>query len=538
MNPDRHDSGTGGQAGPSRPSVGAGPGRGLPPHGSAARASELAGLASRQFRQVPGAPGGWARFLLAHLRWILVVTLVVVGAAAMLAHRQTPMYKSQASVDVWFASPDPTALQGPNMVTEKGIVSSGVVLTKASRSLGVSVADLQRGLSTNVPAGSSIMQIAYSDPVPWIASERAQVIAESYIDYRTPKTPVAAQGAKTPAQSQSLAALHATMITSASRPTSPASPNYLVDIVAALVVGLALAIGSAAVRDHLDDRFRGPADLEAQTGAPVLALVPAFRALPPDPASRLAMTWNPGSVVAEAYRGLRTEVLEAAAAREAGTLLVTSPAWEAKSTVAANLAVALAQSGRHTLLVSADLRWGLAPDLLGVSDDNGLTSVLDWHTDLATALVPPGVRNLRVLPAGPLPADPAEYLQRPALHALFTELRNNADFIIIDAPPVLASADTVPLAHFADMILFVGDARKSTRTQLRSALRELEEAADKVIGCVLYNVGRRRWLRKPVEVPLAEYPPPAGPPRRINNNHEVPPSQRPAKSLDITAGPS
>jgi capsular exopolysaccharide synthesis family protein len=231
-------------------------------------------------------------------------------------------------------------------------------------------------------------------------------------------------------------------------------------------------------------------------------------------------------------------VLEQAAARDARTLLVTSPAWEEKSTVAANLAVALAQSGRHTLLVSADLRWGLAPELLGVGDDNGLTSVLDWQTDLAGALIPPGVRNLRVLPAGPLPADPAEYLQRPALHALFTELRNNADFIIIDAPPVLAAPDAVPLTHFADMVLLVGDARKSTRTQLRSALRELEGAAGKVVGCVLYNVGRTRWLRKPLDVPAAEYPPPAGPPRRINNHHEAPPSQRPTKNLDITAGPS
>jgi hypothetical protein len=73
---------------------------------------------------------------------------------------------------------------------------------------------------------------------------------------------------------------------------------------------------------------------------------------------------------------------------------------------------------------------------------------------------------------------------------------------------------------------------------LRSALRELEDAASKVVGCVLYNVGRTRWLRKPAEVPLPEYPPPAGPPRRINNHHEAPPSQRPTKSLDITAGPS
>src|SRR6266566_9200213 len=82
------------------------------------RGTQLAGLTARQFRRAPGAPGGWNRFLLAHLRWILIITVVVVGAAAAYAHSQTPLYKSQADVDVWFASPDPTAVQGPNMVTE------------------------------------------------------------------------------------------------------------------------------------------------------------------------------------------------------------------------------------------------------------------------------------------------------------------------------------------------------------------------------------------------------------------------------------
>ena len=73
------------------------------------------------------------------------------------------------------------------------------------------------------------------------------------------------------------------------------------------------------------------------------------------------MARNPDSVIAEAYRGLRTRVIAAAAERSARTLLITSPAWEHKSTVAANLAAALAQSGRRTVLVCADFRWGSIP---------------------------------------------------------------------------------------------------------------------------------------------------------------------------------
>ena len=91
------------------------------------RGTQLAGVAARQFRVGPGTPGGWSRFLLAHLRWILIVTLLVVSAAAAYAHHQTPQYKSEADVNVYFTSADPIALQGPNMVTEKGIASSGAV---------------------------------------------------------------------------------------------------------------------------------------------------------------------------------------------------------------------------------------------------------------------------------------------------------------------------------------------------------------------------------------------------------------------------
>jgi succinoglycan biosynthesis transport protein ExoP len=502
------------------------------------RGTQLAGVAARQFRGGPGTPGGWSRFLMAHLRWILIVTLLVVGAAAAYTHHQTPLYKSQADVDVWFASADPTALQGPNMVTEKGIASSGAVLTIASRSLGVPQSVLLKGLSLTVPASSSIMEIGYSNPVPWIARERAQVIAEAYVAYRSPKPAPAQHTTKT--ATLPVITLHATLITRAALPTSPSSPNYLIDIAAALVVGLGLAIGTAAIRDHLDDRFRGPLDLEAQTGVQVLALVPAFRTVGRDPASELALVWSPDSVVAEAYRSLRTRVVAAAATRGARTLLVTSPAWEKRSTVAANLAVALAQSGRRTVLVCADLRWGHAHELLGVDNDEGLTMLLDRRTNLASALRTTSIHALRVLPPGPLPPDPAAFLQRPALRTVLGELRSQADFVVIDAPPLLASPDITPLAHLAEMILCVGDARKTTRTHGQAAMREAGEAADNLVGWVLYNVGRRRWLRPSSAPALTVEPPDLDVWSRHDtvDGHEAPPSPRPTKNITLTGGPA
>jgi capsular exopolysaccharide synthesis family protein len=245
-------------------------------------------------------------------------------------------------------------------------------------------------------------------------------------------------------------------------------------------------------------------------------------------------------VVAEAYRSLRTRVIAAAAARCARTLLITSPAWENRSTIAANLAVALAQSGRRTVLVCADLRWGRADGLLGVPGDEGFTMLLDRRISLATALQPTGTSGLKVLPPGRLPRDPAGYLQRPALRTVVGELRSHADFVIIEAPPLLAASDTAPLMALAEMILLVADARKSTRAHLWAVMRDIEEAADKLIGCVLCNVGRRRWLHQPRVRPVAVVSPD---PDAWSwtwgvDGQEAVPAQAPTKKVSMPGGPS
>jgi len=231
-----------------------------------------------------------------------------------------------------------------------------------------------------------------------------------------------------------------------------------------------------------------------------------------------------------------------AAARGARTLLVTSPGWEKKGTVAANLAVALAQSGRRTILVCADLRWGSTDELFGIHNDvEGLTTLLDARADWATALQSTGISCLRLLPPGPVPSDPAEILQRPALRTVIGGLRSQADFVIIDAPPLLASPDFSPLAQRAEMVLLVGDARKSTRAQLQAALREAGDAVDKLVGCVLYNVGSRHWLRRS-PAPVVAHDPPLDPDewsgRDAVDGHEAAPSQRQATYVSLPTGDS
>ena len=456
--------------------------------GSNGQGSDLARLTTRQLGRGPGAPGSWSRFLVAHARWILAVTLAVVAAGAAFAFSQTPLYRSQADVLV---QPAPTAAgstaQDSDMSTEESVATSGVVLSRASQATGVPAGALASGLSVTARGSSYLLQISYSDPNPYVAQRRAQAIAQAYTSFRS--------ASPSPKSAASSTAPTATLITPASLPASSYSPDYSIDIGAALIVGLALALATAWGRDHLDDRLRGPLDLERQADADVLALIPAFRPDGREPSRRLAMAVSPDSIVAEAYRSLRTRVLLAAAARKPGTILVTSPAWEDRGTVAANLAAALAQSGRSTVLVCADLRWSCGHLVAGTgADGHGLRGLLEGRTDLASALQPTRVPGLRLLPPGALPPDPAALLQQPTLRTVLDEIRSQADVVIIEAPPLLVSPDARPLAGTAEMILLIADARASTRAQVRAAARELEEKRARLAGCMLVNVGRRRRL--------------------------------------------
>ena len=441
----------------------------------------------------PRTQGSWSVFLVAHARWIVLVTLAVVAAASALVLLQTPRYVSVADVLV---QPGANATLQPDMGTEAGVAASGAVLATASRSLHVPKAELASGLSVHEPGTTFLLQISYSDPSPRVAQQRAQAIAAAYVAYRSSQPARAGHGTGTAQGTTPVV----TLITPASLPTAPSSPDKAVDIGAALIVGLALALGSSWLRDCLDDRVRGPADLEAQSGAPVLAQVPAFQSFSHHPAAWLAMTASPDSAIAQAYRDLRVRLVHAAH-RNAMTLLVTSPAGEDRAEVAANLAIAFAQAGHSTVLVCADLRYGRSDEMFGLADGDGFAGILAGRSTTASALRSSGVRGLRVLPRGEAPLDPAALLQGPGCLDVFSDLRRQADVIIIEAPPLRAAPDASLLADLADRILLVADARRSERGQVRTGMQDIAHVRGKVAGWMLCNVGRVYRLHELEPVP-------------------------------------
>jgi capsular exopolysaccharide synthesis family protein len=388
------------------------------------------------------------------------------------------------------------------MGTEKGIASSGAVLTRASKSLLIPVSKLQHGLTITVPVDSDLLVFSYTDPDPQVAQSAAEGVAQAYVAYRT-SIGQPAPARTTSATATTPGAVQVVVVTDATLPASPVSPDRLLIITVAAIVGLALGVGVALLRDWMDDGLRGPLDLETQANAPVLAQLPGS-----DRRRRagdgLVVVSSPNSAVGDAYRILRTRVLQAAASRHANTLLVTNPGGEDKATIAANLAAALAQSGRNVVLVCADPRWGRADALFGMNEEQGLTSVVQGDAKLADALWPTEVAGLRVLPSGPASTDPSSILQSAAFQGLLKQLQSKHDFVVIDAPPVLASADTVALAEHGLMILLVADAHATSRARVLASANELGHTRDDVIGWVLDHERGVRHLDEVSTSPRAQ----------------------------------
>jgi len=182
--------------------------------------------------------------------------------------------------------------------------------------------------------------------------------------------------------------------------------------------------------------------------------------------------------------------------RRLRTVLITSSlSAEGKTSITANLGVALAQSGKLVVVVSADLRRPGLQAYFGARNGTGLTEVLRGKGKVSEALTETGVRDLWVVPAGgPLnSASPLELLSSDVMRDTLEVLGRSHDYVLIDTPPLLASFDVTALAAFADGILFVADARKANRTTVEHAGREFQATGTPLIGVVVNRYDPRTF---------------------------------------------
>ena len=267
----------------------------------------------------------------------------------------------------------------------------------------------------------------------------------------------------------------------------PVSPNVLRLLAMCVAAGLTLGAGSAFLLEWHDPRVRSPEQVESLVNAPVLGAIP--RGLAGDAASHYrAVFLDPAGIAAESYRMVRTALLTHHRGQFKSLAVTSSSPREGKSTVASNLAIALAQAGRRVLLVDADMRSPTQHVALRLTGQRGLSDVLRGGVEWRDAVHAGDPLSPDFLPAGPRPSDPAELLGPERFDALLGELGGSYDHVIFDTPPVSCVADARLVASRCDLSLFV---IRAERTNLKTCLKSfqaLEIVGARMAGVIINDV--------------------------------------------------
>jgi len=295
------------------------------------------------------------------------------------------------------------------------------------------------------------------------------------------------------------------------RPGAPVLPSPSKNLAFGGAFGLLLGLIGAVSRELLDRTVRSTEDVERDLGVPALGALPdvtaghhtaayygqryGFRnrkkakappAEAPEGPLELLVHTRSKSAVAEAARAIRTNLLFASPDRPYRSIAITSAGpSEGKTTMAASIAIAMAQTGQSVCLVDCDLRRPRLHKLFGRGLDAGVTTALLDPSALDDAIAKTEVPNLSVLPSGPLPPNPADLMHSEAFSRLLGELRERFDRVVIDSPPVNLVTDPVILSTRVDATLLVLRVKRTKRDAARRALRALRDVGANCPGFVL-----------------------------------------------------
>jgi capsular exopolysaccharide synthesis family protein len=342
-----------------------------------------------------------------------------------------------------------------------------------SLSLPFTSAQLKKDISAQVESGTQIVDITA------IASTAAG--AQQIADAAVPA--LAAELVEL--QPDESLRLNAQLLDNAPLPSSPSSPKPPLDITLGIVLGLLAGLGLAGIMEALDRTVKNSAHGDALFRAPLLAAVPQRRGP--------MVVVSPGTdrPESEPYRTLRTAVRFVRPDQPIKTLLVTSAGpGEGKTTTAANLATAIALSGERVIVLDADLRRAGLARAFGLESSVGLTSLVLGTSSLNDALQHRD-RNLDVLASGPLPPNPSEIVSSQLFNHVLTSLAEMADFVIIDAPPLLPVTDALAMAAQVDGVLLVARHGSTLRSAASEARSKLDGVGANVVGYVLNAVPAR-----------------------------------------------
>jgi succinoglycan biosynthesis transport protein ExoP len=286
-------------------------------------------------------------------------------------------------------------------------------------------------------------------------------------------------------------------------PLKPVRPKKTENVVIALLVSLLLGVLLAFILENLDNTVKNEDEVKKLLGAPIVGIIPRFdldghkngRARRNRKAEHFALVSKEDSKspIAEAFRMLRTNLQFVGLVEGLSTIVVTSPIpGDGKTTVAANLAIALAIHEEKVLIVDADFRIPAVHKIFDLPDSPGVTNILSEGRSYQSVIHKvDGLHSLNVLTTGPIPPNSAELLTSSKMKRLIEELKGDYDRIIFDVPPVLAVTDALDLASILDGILLVLRLGEIDRRAVKRMKEILDTAKIKILGEVLNGVDVR-----------------------------------------------
>lgn len=417
--------------------------------------------------------------------WALVLGTTFVGIlmAAGITFTASPTYTANTRLFVAIQNSGAVSeLQQGNAFIQNRVKSyvetakTPAVLQPAIDELGmdVSPAELLGKVRTSAALDTVLISIAVDDESPVQAAAIAQAIATSLVEQvemlERPTDAVASP-------------VKLSIVTPATAPESPSSPNTSLNLAIGLLIGLITGLGTALIRASADTRIRSEANLASITDAPVLGGI-AFD----NDAARKPLLTQTGhqSPRAESFRQIRTNLQFANVNSASRTLLVTSSLpGEGKSTTATNMAIAMAQDGQRVVLIDADLRRPMVAEYLGLEGKAGLTTALVGSAIVTDLLQPWGEEELYVLTSGQIPPNPSELLGSTTMEGIVRELEALFDVVIIDAPPLIPVTDAKVLAQKGYGVVLVVGAGKVKSNDIEKSLESMRLVGANVLGAVL-----------------------------------------------------
>lgn len=426
-----------------------------------------------------------------HLASAIISFVVVFAAVAAVTFIMPPKYTATAEVFATYAGQSGETQTTNDMssganylntqiTTYPELVKTEAVLQPVIKDLGLDMTttDLAGVVTATNPPNTFMVDISAEVGDPQQAADIANSAAKNLADQIS-------SDLYNNSSSSNGSPIKLTVVQKAQTPTSQSSPNIPLYLAVGLIFGIIVGVGVALLRDILNTKVDSTDDVRELTHASSLGTVPQATILDD---SRPVIVAQPAGSEAEEFRRIRTNLsfLTTTATQGHGRLLVissTNPS-EGKTTVSANVAVALAEEGKSVLFIDADLRHPSVAHKLGIEGHVGLSHVLSRQASPADVIQKYWKPNLHIMPAGKRPANASILLNSDLMKEMVERALTQYDYVIIDTAPLSVASEATVFGRMAGGLVLVTGKGVVEKKELENTATVLQAAEVPILGFI------------------------------------------------------